>query len=115
MNLDQWQALAVVCGAILGVAAVVRLAWKVANGMWQRARKEAADLITTLQATSADFLSVKAEVLAGRADIAALRVEVAQLGQTLDEHITWHNQPAGRPAKPVPPQPNGPRPGRRPQ
>ncbi len=114
MNLDQWQALAVVCGAILGVAAVVRLVWKVAYGMWKRARKEAADLITTLQATSADFLSVKAEVLAGRADIAALRVEVAQLGETLDEHITWHNQPGGRPARPGTNLPNGQRPPRRP-
>lgn len=111
-HLDQWQALAVVSGAILGVAAVIRLAWKVANGMWKRARKEAADLITTLQATSADFLSVKAEVLAARADVAAMRVEVAQLAETLDEHITWHDQPGGRPAKAVPPQPNGPRPRR---
>lgn len=99
---------------IIVVSGAVALIWKVARTMWQKARKEAADLITTLQATSADFLSVKAEVLAGRADIAALRVEVAKLGETLDDHITWHNQPGGRPAKAIPPQPNGPRPGRRP-
>jgi len=99
---------------IIVVGGAVALIWKVLRTMWQKARKEAADLITTLQATSADFLSVKAEVLAARADVAAMRVEMAQLTETVDEHITWHNQPGGRPAKVVPPQSNGPRPGRRP-
>lgn len=113
MNLQPWVAATAVSGAILSVSAVIVLIWKVARSMWQRARKEAADLIVTLQATSADFIGVKDEVAAMRTEVARLVDRADALTEALDEHIVWHNQPGGRPARPVPPQPNG-RPPRRP-
>lgn len=91
------------CVAILSVAGVVALFWKVARGMWRRARK-AEDLIDQLKTTSADLVGVRGELakLGGRVDA---------LTEAMDEHIhtTWH------PAKGAPQQPNGPRPGRRTQ
>lgn len=85
-----------------------------------RARREAADLVIAVQASSADFIAMKAELAAtriaaeaARSEVSAMRTEVAAVAGALDEHITWHDGPGGRPAKPVPPQPNG-QPRRRP-
>jgi len=43
----------------------------------------------------------------------ALEQQAAETQATVEEHIQWHANPGGRPAKTTVPRPNGPAPGRR--
>jgi len=89
VTLDQWQAIGIVCGAILALAGVVLLVGKGLSMLWQwRFGNE-------LKAT-----------------VDRIESAVAEVKEELAEHTRWHPEPGGRPAKAVQPRPNGQRPRR---
>lgn len=98
MSLDQWAAIGVVCGAILGAAAVCFLLARGIRRMWHLMRKVNRLLDQTL----------------GSPGRPSLMDRVTSIEEKLEEHLHWHTDPRGRPAGGAPLQPNGPRRGRRP-
>ena len=68
---------ATVCTAILGMAAVMVLVGKVLSMLWQWKYGN------------------------------EMKATMARIEAKLDAHLDWHGDPGGRPAKPVPPRPNG--------
>lgn len=92
MTLAAWQALGIVCGAILAASGVLFLVLRGLRAVWRIANK-LTELLEELQ----DF----------RSDLKALQ-------DALNRHLDWHDSPGGKPAR-GPLQPNGPRrAGRRP-
>lgn len=83
MTIEQWQALGIICGAILALAGVLLLVGKGLSMLWQwRFGNE-------------------------------LKRALERIEAKLDEHLRWHDEPRGRPAGGPPLQHNGPRRGRR--
>lgn len=77
MSLDQWQALGIVCGAILAFAGVLLLAAKGLGKLWEwRFGNE-------------------------------LKAAMARMEDKLDQHLEWHGDPGGQPARVVQPRSNG--------
>lgn len=106
MNLDQWQAIGIVCGALIALITLLGLLRrKVLQPMW-RSMKLAARLLEQLTGDP------EAGVPSLMEQLANLHQSDVTLTKKLDDHLEWHANPGGRPAKAVPPQTNG-RPGRR--
>jgi len=84
VTIEQWQALGIICGAILALAGVLLLVGKGLSMLWQwRFGNE-------------------------------IKASLDRLERKLDQHLKWHDDPRGRPAGGAPLQPNGPRSRRRP-
>jgi hypothetical protein len=114
MTIEFWKAVTIVGAAILTVVSVWR---KVLRPMWKRARhnyKTGATLIEELRGDPANGKPSLMELVTQvRAEQARQAAEIAELKAVQSEHQEWHANPGGRPAKAVPPRPNGPSPGRR--
>lgn len=107
MNVERWQALGIICGALLTAIALGVYVWKGARGMFRLVRK----INRVLDEWIGDPVTGQKGLLKRVANI-----ETTQAAQTeaLERHLDWHGNPGGVPANPVPQrQPNGPRRGRR--
>ncbi len=100
MSVDDWQAVGIVAGAMLAVLTLAGLVYrKGLQPMWRagrRAYKRANEAVDQI-------LGDKAK------GILSLSERIATLEQAQREHSEWHANPAGQPAKPVQPRPNGQR------
>lgn len=113
-DIDNWQALGVVCGAILTAATLVNLAWrKVIRPMWRALRtayQRANDAVDIILGDEVKGIPG----LAGR--LAKLELaQAAALELVRAEHASWHAPPGAMPARPYAPRPNGGGSGRRQQ
>ena len=79
-----WQALGIVCSAILAAAGVLFLVLRGLRAVWRIANK-LTELLEELQ---------------------GFRADLASLQETLNRHLDWHDSPAGQPARGRP-QPDG--------
>lgn len=98
MTVEDWQAVGIVCGAILAALTLIGVVYrKGIRPMWNAGRRayrranEAVDQI----------LGDKAK------GILSLSERIKQLEQAQREHSEWHAGPGGQPARPVQPRPNG--------
>jgi len=93
MSLDSWQALGIVCGALLALTTLVGLVYrKVIRPVWRAAWRT----IRRLNEVADQLLGDKAKGIPSMTD------RMSALEKKLDEHLTWHSA-RGRA--------NGPRPG----
>lgn len=107
MTIEDWQAVGIVSGALLALLSLAGLVYrKVIRPMW-RSLKLAARLIEQLVGDPDEGVPSLMDQLA------ALRQSDASLARKLDDHLEWHANPGGRPAKAVLPRPNGPQPRHR--
>ena len=85
MNIDRWQALGVVCGALIAALTLTGLVYRwVMRPVYRTFRR--------LGLMSDDFLGDKARGLPSLPErIARLADQLAQQGHRLDEHLTWHS------------------------
>ena len=105
MTLDDWQALTIVCGAILAVAAVAVLIVKVVRRAWHVVKLFNRLGLWLDQALGKPGQPGLMEQVAG------LNEQVVDIRRQLDAHLRWHGHPGDRPARPMRPQPNGDQPG----
>ena len=108
MTLDDWQALGIICGALLALLTLLNLAWRKVLRPMFRSMRMAARLVEQLIGDPADGIPSLMDRLA---DFNARQLDIQA---KLDDHLAWHASPGGRPATPVAPRPNGPQPRRRP-
>ena len=106
MNIDQWQAVGVVCGALLALFTLVGLVYRrVVRPMWARSRrtyKLATQLIEQLVGDADEGVPSLMDQLG------AFRRTQADIERKLDDHLEWHAGPGARAARPAT-QPNGQR------
>lgn len=85
MRLDDWQALGVICGALVALCALLGIVYRwVVRPVWRTIRR--------LNEVADDLLGDKARNIPSLTQrLAAQTEQVAQLGRRLDEHLTWHS------------------------
>lgn len=103
-SIEEWQAVGVVCGAILAVAALMGLIYRgVVRPVWRAAWRT----IKRLNLVADDLLGDSAK------KIPSMTQRMAALERKLDDHLSWHADPKGRPARRASSElPNGPGVGR---
>lgn len=107
MTIEDWQAVGIVCGALIAALTLAGLVYRKAiRPMW-RSMKLAARLLEQLVGDPDEGIPSLMDQLA------SLHQSDMTLARKLDDHLEWHANPGGRPARPVTPRPNGPQPGRR--
>jgi hypothetical protein len=107
VTIEDWQAVGIVCGALLALLTLAGLVYrKGIRPMW-RSMKLAARLLEQLVGDPEEGIPSLMDQLA------TLQRSDAEMARKLDDHLEWHANPGGRPAKAVPPRPNGPSSGRR--
>ena len=107
MTLDDWQAIGIICGALLALLTLVGVLYRKVIRPVFRSMKLAARLLEQLVGDPDDGIPSLMERLA-RFD-----ANQSEMARKLDDHLEWHANPGGRPAKATVPRPNGPAPGRR--
>ncbi|HEU4541373.1 MAG TPA: hypothetical protein VFR23_09630 [Jiangellaceae bacterium] len=89
-SLAEWQALGIVCGAIVAVLTLIGLVYRrVVRPVWRAAWRT----IRRLNLVADDLLGDKAR------KIPSMTERMAALEGKLDDHLSWHNDPRGRPAR----------------
>jgi len=107
VTLDDWQAIGIICGALLALLTLVGVLYRKVIRPVFRSMKLAARLLEQLVGDPDDGIPSLMERLA-RFD-----ANQSEMARKLDDHLEWHANPGGRPAKSTVPRPNGPAPGRR--
>jgi hypothetical protein len=107
VTLDDWQAIGIICGALLALLTLVGVLYRKVIRPVFRSMKLAARLLEQLVGDPDDGIPSLMERLA-RFD-----ANQSEMARKLDDHLEWHANPGGRPAKATGPRPNGPAPGRR--
>jgi len=100
MSVEDWQAVGIVCGALLAVLTLLGLLYrKLVLPMWRAIRMwtKVAEQLLGDKERGVPSLMEQLNALAEN--------QVAQ-GQQLAEHLEWHANPGGHPASPARPKPN---------
>jgi hypothetical protein len=100
VHLEDWQALGIVCGALLALLALVgTLARKVVRPMWRflRSATQLVEQLTGDKDKGVPSLMDRLEMLNNNQ---------TEQGRRLSEHLEWHGNPGGQPARPTPTRPN---------
>ncbi len=107
MTIEDWQAVGIVSGALLALLTLVGLVYRKAiRPMW-RSLKLAARLVEQLVGDPEEGVPSLMQQLA------SLHESDIRLARQLDDHLQWHANPGGQPAKPALARPNGPQPRHR--
>jgi hypothetical protein len=105
------------CAVIIAAGGAVEVLRRLLMAMWRFLRRgeQAWDVLLGDKKQGIKSISeIQAEQAAEtNRRLQALEKQAADTQATVEEHIHWHANPGGRPAKAVPPRPNGPTPGRR--
>jgi hypothetical protein len=118
MRVEDWQAVGVVCGAILAVLTLAGLLYKklvlpVFRGV-RRAIKRADEVADEILGDKAKRIpSLKEQLAAQAVQLAELADNQEAQARQIAEHLEWHAAPGGRPAKARPDPPNAVRPQQR--
>jgi len=104
VTIEDWQAVGIVCGALLALLTLVGLVYRKAIRPMFRSLKLAARLVEQLVGDPEEGVPSLMEQLA------SLHESDVRLARQLDDHLQWHANPAGRPAKSAPLRTNGPQP-----
>jgi hypothetical protein len=100
MRLEDWQGLGVICGALLALVTLIGvLRRKVVSPVWR-----AIKVFTRL---GEQLLGDPERGLPSLMDrLEMLNTAQTEQGRKLAEHLEWHGNPAGQPARPSPTRPN---------
>jgi hypothetical protein len=99
-TIDEWQALAIVCGALIALLTLAGLAWKVVRRMWKivdTAKRVADQILGTPAVTNPDGSTEPARPgfneRLNRIENTQARIERAQqdLAQRLTDHLDRHD------------------------
>jgi hypothetical protein len=104
VTLDDWQAVGIVCGALIALLTLIGLIYRwVARPVWRTLRRlnEVADQLLGDKRLQIPSMTERMK---------ALEAGQAVLNAKLAEHLEWHGRPSGQPARPRDEQDNGPRP-----
>lgn len=97
VSLEDWQALGIICGALLALFGLVGLVYrKVVRPVWRAAWRT----IRRLNQVADDLLGDETK------GIPSMTQRMAIHEQMLAEHLEWHGSPRGVPARPATPGPN---------
>ena len=97
VSLEDWQALGIVCGALLALFGLIGLLWrKVVRPVWRAAWRT----IRRLNQVADDLLGDEVK------GIPSMTQRMAAHERMLAEHLAWHGDPRGAPARPAPGAPN---------
>jgi len=108
MTLDQWQALGIVCGALLALFALVKVIYRrAAQPMWRAVKTWTRVAEDLLGDTDRGVPSLMDRLKSLDESQRALADQQTDLGRQLAEHLEWHSGPGGVPASPAPARPNG--------
>lgn len=109
-TIEDWQALGIVCGALLALITLAGLLWrKVVIPMLETVR-----LVSTLvrqlvgdRESIPPRPSLMDRLTSVQNNLAEQAVELAEVKRAQAEHLEWHASPGGRPAASTPVRPNG--------